>query len=351
MLRLPAPAVSLLPSVAALALAIAGFARAQIQASWPLANDLSDTTGNHTDVTLHGATTGPADGVCVGGTYGPPGSGDELYTPTVLGFDETDFQIDVDFNITAFSPQPGPPRTSVLVGSRGWRWIGIEVDNTTGEVGVLFNNGGWLPSTTVVNLGQWYWASLKYDNGNVELMIDGVSVLTGSIPVLNTNSDHRFTTTNYGFGAVLNGCVRNLVIANDATIGTPAARGANYGTGCGNLSLTTNSLPTVGNLTFAYEIEKPAPIAPLAFLAFGDATVEPGLDLTGAGLPGCFAYTNLSSGIFGAYSLDPTTGIGAVPLPIPPLPALAGTFLTAQAVAFDPSQLVTSNGTRIQIGM
>ena len=92
------PSATSIAAAATLLLATAAPAQMGILASYPLANDLLDAVGTNGPVTLHGTTAGPADGVCVFGTYGfPPGSGDEVYTPGITGFDETDFEIDVDF--------------------------------------------------------------------------------------------------------------------------------------------------------------------------------------------------------------------------------------------------------------
>ena len=336
---------SMLASIGLLAFAATDSASAQILASYPLGSSLNEANSTHGPVFLFGNTTGPADGVCVGGVGGPPGGADELYTPTITAFNELDFQIDVDFNLTALSTTGRMP---VLVGSRGWRFIGVEVD-MSGQVGILHNNSVWLPSTTTVNLGEWNWATIKFDNGNAELLVNGVSVLTANIGPLSTNNDYRFTTSNWSNGGVLNGCVRNIVIANDATIGAPSARAANYGTGCDNLSLTANSLPTLGNAGFALDVFQPTPVIPLASLAFGDAMTDPGIDLTFIGMPTCFAYTNANLGIFGPVTL--TAGAASFAVPVPNNPALAGMLVSAQAIGFSPTQLTSSNGTRFYLGM
>lgn len=332
-------------------LTVEAAAQTQVLASFPLADSLDDVTNNHGPVVLYGSTTGPADGVCVGGTYSAPNVGDELYSPLIGGLDDTDFQIDVDFNLTSFTGGSFGPRVPIVVGGRGWRWIGIEVNRSTGEVGVLFNNSSFVGSGTTVNLGEWYWATLKYDNGSLELLLDGASVLSTTIAALSTNNDHRFTTTNYGFGASLSGCVRNLVIANDATVGSASASAANYGTGCGGLSLAASGAPVLGNVAFSFDITAPQPLLSFAFLAVGSAAVDPGIDLTAAGFPGCLGYTNPDIGVFGAVTLSPTTGSGSFFAPIVPSPSIAGALVAAQAIGFDPAQPVTSNGTRVYVGM
>ncbi|MEO6596950.1 MAG: hypothetical protein ABIP94_19565, partial [Planctomycetota bacterium] len=117
------------------------------------------------------------------------------------------------------------------------------------------------------------------------------------------------------------------------------------------LTLTTNGLPLLGNLSFGLNASFVANLVPLAFLFIGDGQL-PGVDLGFLGMPACRAYTNanLTSATF-AVTLP--AGTGTQGLPIPNAAGLVGTVLTMQAVAFSlatPLNLVTSNGTRIDLG-
>jgi hypothetical protein len=116
------------------------------------------------------------------------------------------------------------------------------------------------------------------------------------------------------------------------------------------LALTTNGGPTLGNSSFALVSSNIPSLVPIGLLFFGDTAVNPGIDLTFLGMPGCFGYTNanLTSVTF------PVIGAsGSVNLPIPSSPGLIGLSLACQSLAFSlvtPSNLITSNGTQFTIG-
>jgi hypothetical protein len=86
---------------------------------------------------------------------------------------------------------------------------------------------------------------------------------------------------------------------------------------------------------------------------FGSSVVDPGLDLTFLGMPGCFGYTNadLTSAVF---PVAPATSSGTVILPIPNTPGLIGLVLSTQSIAFSTATafgLVASNGLRLELGL
>lgn len=127
-----------------------------------------------------------------------------------------------------------------------------------------------------------------------------------------------------------------------------------YGAPCTgeSLSVTANGLPLVGNAGFGLEIAGAPNTLPAAFLFFGDQQVQPGIPLSGIGMPGCEAYTNANLGSV-AVTIALPAGTGSQPFPIPANQALVGIQLTTQAVALSPSTalgLVTSNGTLFRVG-
>ena len=116
------------------------------------------------------------------------------------------------------------------------------------------------------------------------------------------------------------------------------------------LGLTTNSEPLLGNASFAFTVDNVPNVVPLAFLFVGDQSA-PGLDLGFLGMPGCRAYTNAN---LTSATLPVAGGTGTQPLALPNTPSLAGSTLVVQAVAFSlqtPLNLVTSNGTRVVLGL
>ncbi|MCU0866874.1 MAG: LamG domain-containing protein [Planctomycetes bacterium] len=318
------------------------------QAVYPLLTDQLDATANYGPIALLGNPTPPnppANGVCVNGTYQASPNGQDVRTPVISTLNTSDFEFGVEFSLAALPAGVAP----VLMGGNSFRWLGIYVQSS-GILGLKHNNANLIWSTTTVATGTWYSATVKYENGNVELYLDGLPVLQQTIGVLNTSTNLNFTTNDFSNGRSHNGCIRNLVIANDTTLG-PSAGAFPYGAGCDGLALAGNGVPTIGNPTFELVVSNlPASSPPLAFLGFGALVLNPGSDLTAIGMPGCFAYTGLDLGLYG-----PAAAIGAAaafPLPIPASPSLAGVTVSAQGIAFSTATalgLASSNGISLVI--
>lgn len=320
------------------------------QASYPLITDLLDATTTYGPMTLGGTTppAAPNNGVCVNGIYLFSAGGQDVRTPVISSLDANDFQVSIDFNITALPANQGP----IFVGGNGYRWIGFYVQ-ASGTLGVLYNNSNFTWSTTAVSTATWYTATIKYEAGGLELFLDGLQIHQTTIPVLNTGNNLNFTSNNFSNGTNFNGCVRNLLIANDTTLGQSSmAVATNYGDGCDGLTLDANGLPTIGNASFELIAGNVPVVSPLAFLAFGSMVVSPGIDLTGLGMAGCTSNTSFDLGLFGPAVVFGTSA--NFPLAIPAQPSLAGAQLAAQAVSFSAATafgLAASNGTKLTIGL
>ena len=337
----------------ALMLAVLVFAepvRAQKQplAIYPLLTDVLDATNTHGPVMLTGNPTppaAPANGVCVNGIYSLSAGGQDVRTPMIPNLNSTDFQVDVEFNIAALPSSVAP----VLMGGYLYRWIGIYLQ-ANGTVGLKYNNSNLTWSTTILTTGKWYIGSIKFEAGTVELVIDGRPVHQFATGVLNTGGHLNFTTNDFSNGRSHNGCIRNLVISNDATLGMVASA-TNYGSGCDNLAMSANGLPSLGNGAFGLKVSNVKPGSPLVYVALGAVVVNPGLDLTVIGMAGCFSYTSLDIGVGPAVAIG---GTATVALPIPNLPSLSGVVLFTQGIASTPATsfgLATSNGTQLVLGI
>ena len=237
---IPATAVALTlgvlsPSVTA--------AAQDVQASYPLTMDLADATANYGPVTLTGGATGPtANGVCVNGVYALAG-GQDVRTPNIGTLNEDDFQLEIEFQVAAFAANDRP----IFVGGNGWRWIGFQIQSD-GTFGVLHNNAMDVWSTSMVTVGTWHSAVIKYEEPDVELWLDGTMVLQETIGDLDTGNDLDFTTNNYSNGTNHNGCIRNLVISNDTTLGVGATPiGTNYCMAVANSSGQIGAISAVGS--------------------------------------------------------------------------------------------------------
>ena len=130
-----------------------------------------------------------------------------------------------------------------------------------------------------------------------------------------------------------------------------SARAVAYGVGCDNLTLTTTGTPSIGNSTFSLDVSNSG-LIPFSFVAFGTQAVNPGLDLTGLGMPGCFGYTSLDIGFVVTNPIVGTTA--SLPLPVPSAPAFIGSQFHAQGVGFtlaNALNLASSNGMSLFFGL
>jgi DNA-binding beta-propeller fold protein YncE len=123
------------------------------------------------------------------------------------------------------------------------------------------------------------------------------------------------------------------------------------GVGCPNaqpVTLTSN-LPQLGTswMLNAGAIE---PGSSVCLFWFGNNVINPGVDLSVIGAPGCFGYTD---GNLGAYSAPVTAGSSTFSVAVPNNLALIGFALTAQVSAASsttPANFTTSNGVTGTIG-
>jgi hypothetical protein len=254
-------AVALLAALATDALV----AQAQVQAYYPLATDLLDATNNYGPVSLLGSPppAPPNGGVCANGIYFFNG-GQDIKTPLMPSLNTSDFEIDVQFNITAMPPVRSP----VIMGGDGWRWLGIYLQ-ANGTVGIKYNNSNLTWSSTTLTTGTWYSASLKYEGGVVMLYIDGVVVHFLTIGPLSDGNNKNITTNDYSNGLAFNGCIRNLIVINDTSV---LATATAYGAGCtgsaGVPVLAATNLPQLGT-TFHLAATTLPPSPGFALLAVG----------------------------------------------------------------------------------
>lgn len=131
----------------------------------------------------------------------------------------------------------------------------------------------------------------------------------------------------------------------------PLAFGGPYGVGCDGLLHTAVGLPTIGNSGFQLAVAGVSPISPIAFVAFGGTVINPGIDLTFIGMPGCFGYNSFDIGLFATGPVG--GGIGFFPLAIPNDVNLAGSAIASQGVALTlstPASLASSDGLLLNLG-
>ena len=191
-------------------------------ADYPLIENLVDITGNNNDVFLEGNPTFPtlpSNGVslCSNGIYIIDPDGQNIETPIMPSFDITNFQIEVEFNVTALPDVNAPrPRMPIIMGSRFARWLGIYIDSS-GNLGFKFNNdvNNYVWSNNAISgPGVWNSARIRYLNGQVDLYFNDQAILSQNVGPLNTfQNTFNFTVTDFSEGNPFNGCIRNLIIS------------------------------------------------------------------------------------------------------------------------------------------
>ncbi len=194
----------------------------EIIADYPLILDLSDSTGNNPDVILEGnptAPTVPSNGVelCQNGIYIVNSNGQNIQTPNPIGFDINNFEIELDFKVTA-TPNNSFNYSGIIIGGKFSRFIGILVDNQN-RIGLKYNNdvGNVFFTSSVLTLNTFYNGRIRYNHGVTELFLDNVSILNQNLPVLvNFQNGNEFTTTDFNTGQPFTGCIKNLKISTTA---------------------------------------------------------------------------------------------------------------------------------------
>jgi hypothetical protein len=194
----------------------------RIEADYPLAINLADTTGQNDNVFLQGNNTPPAspgngNPLCSNGIYLSDPDGQNIQTPILSEFNINRFQVLIDFNIMLLPDvNASRPRMPVLMGGNFARWLGVYVDSS-GLLGIKHNNFNYAWSVTnfTVSEGVWYQAELNYNNGSVDLYIDQTLLLSEQVGSLNTfNDDHNFTVTDFSEGNTFYGCIKNLTVVS-----------------------------------------------------------------------------------------------------------------------------------------
>ncbi|HMD00827.1 MAG TPA: HYR domain-containing protein, partial [Ferruginibacter sp.] len=219
----------------------ANVATPTLLASYPLITNLTDASAHFGPVILSGNPTPPTppsagNPLCENGMYVNQPGGQSIGTPNISTFDFTNFEVDIDFRLTAYS-QFGAP---AITGGSSFRWIGIAISNT-GKAGIKWNNSNETYSSKQLNLNQWYSARLTFSSNTAKLYIDGILVHTVATGALANAGDRNFTTTDFSSGRSINGCIRNLAIYNGSQqCGANVTYTATATDNCGATTLTYN---------------------------------------------------------------------------------------------------------------
>ena len=244
----------------------------------------------------------------------------------------------------------------------GWTFIRDEfganlyfVDHNNGGLGgnALTNVTllGTVPITAGVNDG-WQRLRLEVIGGTVIANFGGTygvgdgTVFTGQVADVD-----RGVYISYREGLTALSDARPFTWDLMTVTAEGSARAVAYGVGCDGMTLGTTGSPTIGNSTFSLDVSNSG-LIPFSFVAFGAQPVNPGIDLTSLGMPGCFGYTSLDIGILVTNPVVGTTA--SLPLPIPSATAFIGSQFHTQGIGFtlaNALNLASSNGMSLFIGL
>ena len=288
------------------------------------------------------------------------GSGDNDYVGFAIGFDPGDSsnvaadyllvdwkQGTQNFNFNAPSCSAGGVALEGLAVSRVTGipsadefWQHNDTDDTCSPLGqglTELQRGATLGSSNWVD-NVTYTFRFEFLGSRLLVFVDGVLELD----VSGSFSDGRFAFYNFSQANVTYAAFTQATAASTEIYGSACSVGA-------PLALR-GTLPVLGT-TWSLSGSNIDPISPTALFFFGSARIQPGFDLSVIGAGGCFAYTN---GNLGAFAAAVSGGNASYDLPIPSNPALGGSVLYTQMVAFSTATalgLVTSNGFAGTLGL
>jgi hypothetical protein len=244
----------------------------------------------------------------------------------------------------------------------GSRFMSVELWSDAGNVPGARLGGG---TFKIVNARPASWQGAD---------LDAVVVLLPSTPVWVVWIDPGFSTlpVEPGGAVVVPEMVRNGAAWASSGSSAPKVRvfcnqlddvySAPFGIGCplstGSLpSVFTNEQPQLGNASFFFETSGNASGAPV-FLVLGLNASFVSLPAPLLG-PSCYQNTDIVSSVFLSAGTGNTrgptcAGYASLSVPIPAVPAFAGTVLAVQAVAFDagstaPLPFAASNAQRVTL--
>jgi hypothetical protein len=145
---------------------------------------------------------------CNGIYIGDDTTGSIAVTPGLTGLTFSRFVVRVEFNVTNVPSTFAP----VIIGGTSYRWLGFMVFWDT-TVGMKYNNGNLVTSTTRFTPGVWHEAMIEYDSlpGVGRAYLDSVRVASESFSLIQ-GGDRNFGVTDFAAGKTFGGYIRNLRI-------------------------------------------------------------------------------------------------------------------------------------------
>jgi hypothetical protein len=159
--------------------------------------------------------------------------------------------------------------------------------------------------------------------------------------MLNPEND---SSVNHGnsvsWGQIDDICIQDISVQ---------AESASYGVGCFGLALSANGPPTLGSTIQLVTTNVPIG-TPLGFTILSFTRFDPGIDLSGIGMPGCRQFVGFDV----VATFLPSGSVGTVPFALPINIIFAGVLVRSQSATMSPATtplgLITSNGLELALG-
>ena len=230
-------------------------------------------------------------------------------------------------NSSGFTPSVSTMLTNPETGIYAWTDLQpLSGGGTNGDI--FYEENGTVATVTYDGVDGWNTGDPNSIQFTYDTATGDFSILFGTVSSLNPED----WLVGYSIGGPsLDGGPTDI---SAGAFSTPAADTP-------GLALDSNA-PKLGN-NWDLQVSD-AGASPLAFLYFGSAAVDPGVDLGSVGAPGCSAYTNAD---LSSFALTVSSGNASLCLPVPNDPALAGGSVSVQAAAattLNALTVVTSNG-------
>ena len=232
-------------------------------------------------------------------------------------------------NTTGFTPS-----VSTMLGDPSpgfYTWLDLQPD-AAGSGQVWYEESGTVATVIFDGVFEWGTTTPFFAQYVIDTATGGYAVTIGSTP----GSDYL--------------CAYGTAGASIDTGGVDVSAGGFSHTPADvpNLTLSSNA-PLIGDDWTLTTDNIQA--GTLSVFFFGDTNLDPAVDLTGLGAPGCFAHTNANLGYLLGSSV--AGGSSSVTLTLPAVPALAGGQLVVQSTASSNNLALgfsTSNGLIATLG-
>ena len=156
-------------------------------AAYDFKNNAKDWSGNGNDGTVTGATLTTDRFGISNSAYSFDGTNDIIAEPAFSATFQAPKSIIITFNVTSISAGGANPYENNMLVSWGNVFWAIELIQSTNKIRYFYYDGAsqsW-DSTSTINTGTWYHLVIVNKSGGSEMFLNGVSIGTSSLTLLN----------------------------------------------------------------------------------------------------------------------------------------------------------------------